>query len=230
MPIGVLTDCAAVALGGIIGTLAGKRIPRETREQLTVIFGFCAMGIGINSIIKASSMTPVILAVILGSLLGSLWDLEGKIQGMTSAALKRLPLRGETDLNQLMIVIVLFCFSGFGYYGTFLSSMSGDHSVLISKAMLDAFTAMIFAISVGIPVTLVSLPMLAIMLALFLVGKLIAPLMSEGMMKDFIACGGILTLVTGVRVSRILHTRVINMIPALILVLPLSWLWSLLPF
>lgn len=230
MPIGVLTDCAAVALGGIIGTLVGKRIPRETREQLTVIFGFCAMGIGINSIIKASSMTPVILAVILGSLLGSLWDLEGKIQGMTSAALKRLPLRGETDLNQLMIVIVLFCFSGFGYYGTFLSSMSGDHSVLISKAMLDAFTAMIFAIGVGIPVTLVSLPMLAIMLALFLVGKLIAPLMSEGMMKDFIACGGILTLVTGVRVSRILHTRVINMIPALILVLPLSWLWSLLPF
>lgn len=230
MPLGVLVDCAAVFAGGLAGALAGKALKERTRAYLTVIFGFCAMTIGINSIIKVSAMTPVILAVVLGSLLGDALGLEDKIQALAAAALKKLPRQGQTDMDQLLTVIVLFCFSGFGIYGAFLSSMSGDHSVLLSKAVLDAFTAAVFAVTLGLPVMLVSLPMLGVMLALFLLGKVIAPLMRESMLRDFMACGGVLTLVTGLRVAGVKKTAVANMIPALALVLPLSWLWGLLPF
>ena len=230
MPLGVFVDCAAVFLGGLIGALAGKGLKERTHAYLTVVFGFCAMAIGINSIVKVSAMTPVILSIVVGCLLGDLLQVEECIQALAEAALNRLPRQGETDMDQLLTVIVLFCFSGFGIYGVFLSSMSGDHTLLLSKAVLDCFTALVFAITVGLPVMLVSLPMMGVMLLLFSLGKVIAPLMSDAMLRDFMACGGILTLVTGLRVAGIKKTPIANMIPALVLVLPLSWLWSLLPF
>lgn len=50
-------------------------------------------------------------------------------------------------MNTLVTIIVLFCASGTGIYGSIVSGMSGDHSVLISKSILDLFTAAIFACS-----------------------------------------------------------------------------------
>ena len=230
MPVGVLVDAFAIFLGGLLGWRIGGKVQKNTREYLTVIFGFCASAIGINSIVKVSAMAPVILAVVLGSLIGDLTHLEEKIQSFAGAALRKLPQQGHTDMDQLLTVIVLFCFSGFGIYGTFLSSMSGDHSVLLSKSVLDCFTALVFAISLGMPVMLISIPTVVVMLIMFGVGKLIAPLMTETMLRDFMACGGILTLAAGMRVAGIKKTAIANMIPALALVLPFSALWSLLPF
>ena len=175
-------------------------------------------------------MAPVILAIVLGSLIGDLTHLEEKIQSAAGAALRKLPKQGHTDMDQLLTVIVRFCFSGFGIYGTFLSAMSGDHSLLLSKAVLDCFTAMVFAILLGMPVMLVSIPTLGMLLLMFGIGKLIAPLTTETMLKDFMACGGILTLAAGLRVAGIKKTAIANMIPALALVLPFSALWNLIPF
>ena len=230
MPVGVLVDAFAIFLGGLLGWRIGGKVQKNTREYLTVIFGFCTSAIGINSIVKVSAMAPVILAVVLGSLIGDLTHLEEKIQSFAGVALRKLPQQGHTDMDQLLTVIVLFCFSGFGIYGTFLSSMSGDHSVLLSKSVLDCFTALVFAISLGMPVMLISIPTVVVMLIMFGVGKLIAPLMTETMLRDFMACGGILTLAAGMRVAGIKKTAIANMIPALALVLPFSALWSLLPF
>ena len=54
MPIGVLTNCAAVLLGGLLGTYLGKILPRGLKDNLPTLFGFCSIAIGVNSIIKAS--------------------------------------------------------------------------------------------------------------------------------------------------------------------------------
>ena len=45
----------------------------------------------------------------------------------------------------MVTAIVLFCASGTGIYGSLTSGMTGDHSILFAKSILDFFTAMIFA-------------------------------------------------------------------------------------
>ena len=57
MPIGVLANCAAVLVGGLLGTALGKILPPALKEHLPGLFGYCAIAIGVNSIIKASGMT-----------------------------------------------------------------------------------------------------------------------------------------------------------------------------
>ena len=70
MPIGVLTNCAAVLLGGLLGTYLGKILSQGLKDNLPTLFGFCSIAIGINSIIKASGMTAVVLAILVGFTIG----------------------------------------------------------------------------------------------------------------------------------------------------------------
>ena len=63
-------------------------------------------------------------------------------------------------------------------------------------------------------------------LALFFVAGAIAPFVTPEMLQDFISCGGVLTIVAGMRVSGIKQYPIANMIPALLLVLPASAIWQ----
>ena len=112
--------------------------------------------------------------------------------------------------------MVLFCASGFGIYGVLVEGMSGSPAVLQSKAVLDLCTAAVFAVTLGV----------AVMLALFFAAGAIAPFVTPEMLQDFISCGGVLTIVAGMRVSGIKQYPIANMIPALLLVLPASAIWQ----
>ena len=61
-------------------------------------------------------------------------------------------------MSMLVTIIVLFCASGTGIYGSLDSGMSGDHTILISKSILDFFTAMIFGGTLGMVVAAVAIP------------------------------------------------------------------------
>ena len=87
-------------------------------------------------------------------------------------------------------------------------------------------TAAVFAVTLGVAVAVIALPMLAVMLALFFAAGAIAPFVTPEMLQDFISCGGVLTIVAGMRVSGIKQYPIANMIPALLLVLPASAIWQ----
>lgn len=228
MPVGVCADAGAVLLGALIGCGMGRRIPERLRHELNILLGFCSMAIGIHSIIKASSMAPVVFAVLLGSALGFALKLEKRVSALIGSLLEKLPKisGGDFPIEQYITVITLFCASGFGIYGTFLEAMSGDHSVLLAKAALDMMTATVFAIHLRFAVAVVPAPMLASLLLMFCVGRCIAPCVTSEMLMNFTACGGILTLAAGMRVSGIKNAAIMDMVPALIVVMPFTMLWE----
>lgn len=127
MPIGAFTNCGAVLLGGLLGTFLGKALPETLKEHLPTMFGLCSIAIGVNSVIKASGMTAVVLAILL---------------------------------------------------------------------------------------------------LVFGAGKLLAGVLTPTMFADLSACGGILTMAAGFRVSRIKSVPLVDLMPALILVMPFGLLWS----
>ncbi len=67
---------------------------------------------------------------------------------------------------------------------------------------------------------------LAILLLVFGAGKLLAGVLTPTMFADLSACGGILTMAVGFRVSRIKSVPLVDLMPALILVMPFGLLWS----
>lgn len=235
MPIGAFVNVVSVVLGGLFGALAGHKLPASLKTELNVVFGVCSMGIGISSIVLMKNMPAVIFAVVVGTAVGLACRLGLAIRRGAEWMQKPIArlfhsgqgsVSGEEFSSSLVTLVVLFCASGTGIYGTLTSGMTGDHTILIAKSVLDLFTAAVFACNLGVVVSAVAVPQLIVFLALFFCAKLIFPLTTPDMIDDFKACGGILMLATGFRMAKIKEFPVADMIPAMILVMPVSWLWS----
>lgn len=225
MPIGIIADVASVVLGGLAGSLLGPRLPESWKEKLNWIFGLCAMAMGISAVVLMVNMPAVVFSVIVGTVLGLAVGLGTGINRLTDALLSRLP-GGGGDRDLLVTAVVLFCASGTGIYGALDAGMTGNHAILLAKAVLDFFTAMIFACQLGKTTSLIGLPQLGVLTAIYLLAKIIFPLTNETMILDFKACGGFLLLATGLRMMQLRQFPVADMIPAMVLVMPMSYLWS----
>jgi uncharacterized membrane protein YqgA involved in biofilm formation len=229
MPIGILCNCGAVLIGGLAGALLGKRLDEGLKKTLNMIFGLCAAGNGIASVVKVYNMPPVILAVITGVMTGYLFKLEVRITGGFSLVLSRiLKERIPGDMRHYITVVVIFCASGFGLYGTIMESMAGDSSWLLSKSIMDLFTAFIFAGTLGIAVSMICLPQFLTMITVFFAVQWFGRFVEKNQLMNFMACGGILTIASGFRVSGIMTAPVADMIPALVLVMPFTSVWDFL--
>lgn len=206
MPTGIIFNGMAIFLGGVIGTFGGEKMSAEFKSGLNLVFGVCSMTMGIYSIVPMKNMSAVIFAIIIGTAIGLMIHLGEKInrgaKWMQKMITKVLPNTKEGLSEQefdatLVTVIVLFCASGTGIYGSLAEGMSGDASILISKSILDFFTAAIFAANLGFVVSLIAIPQIIIFVMLFLLAGFIYPLTTPAMIADFKAAGGVLMLATG---------------------------------
>lgn len=234
MPIGIIVNVLAVVIGGLLGTVLGGKLSSAMKTNLTLVFSICAMAMGVSSIGQMQNMPAVVFAVIVGTGLGTLVHLGTLITkgaGLMQKPIAKLFPQTDNGMSQeeflsvLVTIIVLFCCSGTGIYGSIDSGMTGDHTILISKSILDLFTAMIFACNLGAVVSVVALPQLVIFLVLFACAKVIYPLTTPAMIGDFKACGGFLLLATSFRMMKVKEFPVADMIPAMIIVMPVSWIW-----
>ncbi|HDG1691644.1 TPA: DUF554 domain-containing protein [Kluyvera georgiana] len=231
MVIGPFINAGAVLVGGLIGALLSQRLPERIRVSMTSIFGLASLGIGLLLVIKCANMPVMVLATLVGALIGEFCHLEKGINNGVSRLQKRLIKPGksrehETFIQSYVAIIVLFCASGTGIFGSMHEGMTGDPTILIAKSFLDFFTAMIFACSLGFAVCAISVPMLVIQLTLAFCAFMILPLTTPAMMADFTAVGGLLLLATGLRICGIKMFAVVNMLPALLLAMPISAAWT----
>jgi hypothetical protein len=242
MPIGVIVNSGAVLLGGLLGALLGERIPESLRTSLPLTLGAASMGMGVSYIMKLNTLPVVILALILGSVIGELVQLETAIggwarrarfsveklfgAGMNQAGRETASEKHNEFTEKFVGVLILFCASGTGIFGALKEGMTGDHSILLTKSILDFFTSGIFATSLGFLVGAIFIPQIIILLALFCCATFILPMTTPASVADFTACGGMIMLATGFRISGIKAFPVANMLPALVLVMPISQLWA----
>lgn len=235
MPVGVIVDAVAVVIGGVVGALLGSGLKDEFKDNMNLILGCCSMCMGINAIVLMKNMPAVVFAIIIGTGVGlcvhfgEMINNGGKaMQNCIGKFVKTPAGLSETEFEATLVTcITLFCASGTGIYGSLMAGMEGDHSVLIAKAVLDLFTAVVFACSLGMVVAAVAVPQFIIFFILFMCAGLILPLCDpEGLMiADFKACGGFIMLATGFRMCKIKMFPVADMIPAMVFVLPISYLW-----
>jgi hypothetical protein len=232
--IGPYVNGAALLVGSVAGALIGPKLNSNIRTRMLMVFGCASMGLGVAMIVKVKFLAPVVFALVVGALVGELCRLEEGIQKGANYARKWIEkitrptgeLTQEEFLDRFVALLVLFCISGTGVYGSMSEGMTGDPTLLIVKAILDLFTAPIFACTMGYTVAILVVPQLVVQGTLFYAASLIMPLTTPEMLADFSACGGLIMLATGFRICGIKQFPVANMIPALIIVMPVSRLWA----
>lgn len=85
MVIGPFINASAVLLGGVLGALLSQRLPERIRISMTSIFGLASLGIGILLVVKCANLPAMVLATLLGALIGEICLLE---KGVNTAVAK----------------------------------------------------------------------------------------------------------------------------------------------
>lgn len=252
VPYGIIADVCAVALGGVVGGLLKKILPKRIIEASFFVFAFCAVSIGIIATIKLNSLTVVMVSVILGCIIGELCYIEAGVQKLIKFTVgkinrKQIALldtldgeaksKAQADLNLqielLCLSMAIICFSGTGIFGALSEGLDGDHSILLAKAVLDFFTVLVIAAQIGMFISVFALPQAVIFLICFFIAALISPILTAEAIANFKSVGGVLTIIIGYNMLasqlNLKKARVLNLIPAFILVLFFSWVVTYLP-
>jgi uncharacterized membrane protein YqgA involved in biofilm formation len=217
--LGTLVNTAAVILGALIGLLLKKGLPQRLGDTIMKGLGLCTLYIGITGLLKESNTLILILSMVLGSLIGELLDLEGRLTRLGELAEKRFQKTGEktTFAEGFVSGSLLFCVGAMAIVGSLQSGLQGDHTMLFNKSMLDFVAAILFASALGTGVILSALSVLVYQGTITLLARWIAPYLSDRAIEEMVCVGSLILIAMAFNIIGITKLKVMNYVPAIFL-------------
>ena len=216
--LGVLVNVITVLIGSSIGLLFKKGIPEKVSSAAMVGLGACTLYIGFSGSLVGENVLILIAAVVLGAIVGTLLNIDGCINKLAHKVEEKFSKGdGKVSIAEgIITATLLFCVGSMTVTGSIQAGLTGDNSILITKAMLDLVSSMMLASSLGIGVLLSSVAVFAIQGSLVLLAGLISPLMSTGAINEMTCAGSILIIMIGTNLMGITKIKVADYLPAII--------------
>ncbi|HEX2923872.1 MAG TPA: DUF554 domain-containing protein [Chloroflexota bacterium] len=111
---------------------------------------------------------------------------------------------------------LVFCVGPMSILGSFQDGLTGVHDTLAVKSVLDCFTAIALASSLGWGVVCSAVIVLLYQGSLTMSAVWAKPFMTEAVVTEMTAAGGLLIVGIGLNILGLMKIRVANMLPALI--------------
>lgn len=228
--LGTWINVGTVITGTVLGRALGSRLSTQTQQTVTSALGCVTLLLGITNAMEEPPLAGhaplsaqlgfflvVLLSVLFGALIGEGIDIERLLQRLGQWVESRLGQTGGDFGRGFVVASLLFCVGPLTVLGSFQDGLSGDYSLLATKAVLDGFAAMAFAAAFGWGVLLSALTVLLIQGGLTLGADVIQPYLSPIMVAAMTGAGGIILMALGMRLLELRPIRVANLLPALLL-------------
>jgi hypothetical protein len=229
---GTFINFAAIIIGGLFGIFFGARLSENLKNTVVAGMGIFTVSIGITMFLKTENSLIVLGALIVGGLLGEWWKIEDRVQSLGIWLEKRVT--GGSDgsssrfVRGFLSASLLFCTGPMAVLGSISDGLRGDYLTLSIKSILDGFISIAFASTMGIGVLFSALPVFVYQGSISLLAAQLNSIMSNSMMNEMTATGGILLI--GIGISSLLEIkkiRVGSFLPALIVAPLISYILSL---
>lgn len=217
--LGVIVNVITVILGSCIGLLLKKGIPEKVSNAAMVGLGACTLYIGISGSLCGENTLIVIASVVFGVITGTLLNIDGAINKLAKSVETKFKKDGQgvSVAEGLVTATLLFCIGSMTVTGSIQAGITGDNTILITKATLDFVSSMMLASSLGFGVLLASVSVLVLQGGLVLLAGLISPFMSTGAINEMTCTGSILIIMIGTNLMGITKIKVADFLPAIIL-------------
>jgi uncharacterized membrane protein YqgA involved in biofilm formation len=161
-------------------------------------------------------------SVLVGSILGEWWRIDAGLERFGEWLRERVSKRLSSQTmgrftEGFVTASLVFCVGPVTILGAIQDGLSGDYTLLSIKSMLDGFSALAFASSLGVGVLFSVITLLVYQGGLSLLAGAAERLLSEPMMMEMSATGGVLILAIGLLLLDVKRIRVANLLPALLI-------------
>jgi uncharacterized membrane protein YqgA involved in biofilm formation len=214
---GTLLNAAAVLIGGLVGTVVGDRLPERLRENVVRGVGLFVSAMGLKFAIDTSNLLYILGAILLGGIIGSLIGVDMRLNHLGEMLQRRFARGGTSTVAEAFVTAsIVFCVGPLTFLGSIQNGLTGDATLLTVKSVLDGFTAIALAATLGWGV-LLTVPLILLYQGGLAVGaSLFAGVLSDLQLREMSAVGGLLLMGVGLRLLSIRDVKVADFLPAII--------------
>ncbi len=217
--LGTIVNVIAVLVGGAIGLLLKKGLPKRLEKSLMTALGLCTVYLGISGLSEGDNTLILILSMVFGTLIGELCDLDRRINNLGEYIQEKFRrLSGGSNIAEGFVTAsLLFCVGAMAIVGSMQSGLTGNHETLFAKSTLDFVAAILFASSLGIGVLFSAAFVFVYQGGITVLSQLSAPLLSTAAIAEMSCVGSLILIALGLNMMGISRFKVMNFVPAIFL-------------
>jgi len=199
-----------------LGTVLGQRLPDKMRQTVLHGLGLVTLVVGLRMALSTANILIVMGSVLVGGILGEWWHIEEGLQALGDMLQQRIRIGTAGTLAQGFVTAsLIFCVGPMTILGSIRDGLVGDYSLLAIKSLLDGFAALALASSLGIGVIFSALTVLVYQGLLTILASLVQVAMSQAMITEMTATGGVIIMGIGLVLLDIRRIRVANFLPGI---------------
>lgn len=230
---GTLINAGAVIAGSMIGMLIRSRLPKKI---VTIVFqgiGLFTIALGVSMSLKSDHFLLAIVSIVVGSIIGQWIDIDKLLQQFSdfmhrkSSKSKVLEVPGGSRFSEgIITATMLFCVGSMSVLGPIEDGLGQTPTILYTKSLMDGISSIALASSFGASIAFSAIPLLLYQGSITIFASFFAKYMNEAVIADLTSVGGILLIGLGLNILDIKKIKVTNMLPALVVIVLLSYLFG----
>lgn len=223
--LGTLINALLIIVGTIIGRLL-KNIPENMKQTVMYAIGLAVTVIGLQMGFESGQFLIVIISLVVGAVIGEWIDLDFQLnrfgQWLESKVGKNKKGENISIAQGFVSATLIFVIGSMAVIGSLDSGLRNDHDLLIVKGLIDGFTSIILATTLGIGVLLSAVPVILYQGTIALFATQISRFIPEQALALFIqemtATGGVMIVAIGLNMIGLTKIRVANLLPGILVV------------
>ena len=226
--LGTIINTAAILLGGLCGRLFRRFLSESAQDTLTKVCGVSTLFIAVTGalegmltvvdgkVVSGGGML-VILCLAIGGFIGELLKIEDAFEQFGQwLKVKSGNAKDKGFVDAFVTASLTVCIGAMAIVGSIDSGLRGNHDTLFAKSLLDGVMSIALASTMGIGVMLSAVAVLIYQGGIALLAQLVAPLLTEAMITEMSAVGGLLITGIGINMALEKDLKVANLLPAII--------------
>ena len=227
--LGTIINVVAILVGGVIGLVFSRAISARYQETLMQAIGVCILFVGIGGAVQemmtvtadglqSSGTMMIVISYAVGSLLGEWINLERRIEQFGSwLKVKTGNAREKRFVDGFVSASLTVCIGAMAVVGSIQDGISGDHSTLALKALLDMVIVCAMSASLGRGCLFSAIPVGIFQGTVTLLARAVQPVMTEAALANLSLTGSILIFCVGVNLLWEKKLKVANMLPSILI-------------
>ena len=220
---GTIINVIAVVIGSFLGLILRSKLPKRITNTAFHGVGLFTIILGIIMAIKTSNILIMIFSIVIGALVGEIIDIDKWINIFGEWLKKNFKGKNERFSEGFITAFLLYCMGSMTILGAIEEGLGGIPNLLVAKSVLDGFSSIILAATMGIGVLFSFIPLLLFQGGLTLLASNMQNILTGSIINELSAVGGILLLGLGITILDIKKIKIINMLPSLIIVVILTY-------
>ncbi|MDI3533957.1 MAG: uncharacterized protein PWQ82_322 [Thermosediminibacterales bacterium] len=212
--LGTIVNVLSIIAGSFVGIILKKGIPDRAKTTLMQVMGIVVLMIGTSMALKTKNVLVVLISLVLGGITGEALNIEKKLNQTAELFEQKIGEKSGDFAKAFVSASLVYCVGAMAILGSLESGLSGNHTTLYVKSVLDGITSIMFSSSMGIGVMFSAIPVFVYQGTITLGASIVKTFLNDDVIREMTATGGILILGIGLNILEIKNIRVANLLPA----------------